>query len=150
MKVTSDWSVLNPMRHSLQSHIAYLEKLIQEVGDRLTESGLAPEEVEDLRLQLFSAQGALEHYRQAYALELCASGSEPPQGAGDAESGGGSSVLGKWNPGGPKTGIAKPDARGRNRATRPTRTAIASRCFPRRARQKASFATERTGRDLAA
>jgi hypothetical protein len=86
------------MRRSLQSHITYLETLIQEVGERLTEPDLAPEEVEDLQLQLFSAQGALEHYRQAYALELSAAGSEPPPVAGDGKPNGGSKSQGKGIP----------------------------------------------------
>ena len=137
------------MRHSLQSHIVYLEKLIQEVGDRLTHPGLAPEEVEDLQLQLFSAQGALEHYREAYALELSASGSEPPHRSGDGKSGGNSPFPEKGTSG---------EARGRRNAlemgirkrrSRGNCIAIVSGVSAPRAKTN-TRTRERVGRDRAA
>jgi hypothetical protein len=103
------------MRNSLQSHIAYLERLIQEVGDRLIQPGLAPEEVEDLQLQLFSAQGALEHYRQAYALELSAAGAEPPHSQDGAKNRDGAHAPGKSDSGRAKAGRAAVGARVRKR-----------------------------------
>jgi len=78
------------MRHSLHSHVLYLESSIQGVRNRLNQPNLSPEELEDLNLQLTLAESALEHYRQAYALELSLSGSEPPnQPAGSGSDGGG-------------------------------------------------------------
>lgn len=75
------------MRHSLQSHIAYLQKLIQNLTARLAEPGLAPEEVEDCELQLALSESALEHYRQAYELELTVSNPDPPAHPSGSESG---------------------------------------------------------------
>jgi len=66
------------MRHSLHDHILYLENTIQSHRDRLTKPGLSRDEVLDLELQLTLAESALEHYRQAYALELSVSRTEPP------------------------------------------------------------------------
>lgn len=66
------------MRHSLRAHILYLENTIRSVQERLNASCLSDEEVDDLKLQLTLAESALEHYRQAYELELSVSGPEPP------------------------------------------------------------------------
>ena len=67
------------MRHSLRAHIVYLENTIQSVREHLTKPGLKVDEVEDLELQLTLAESALDHYRQAYALELSVSRPDPPQ-----------------------------------------------------------------------
>ena len=66
------------MRHSLRAHILYLENTIRSVQERLNATCLSDEEVDDLKLQLALAESALEHYRQAYELELSVSGPEPP------------------------------------------------------------------------
>ena len=70
------------MRHSLQSHIIYLEKTIKSLRDRLTDLHLNQDEVLDLELQLAQAESALAHYREAYALETGVSNPEPPAGSG--------------------------------------------------------------------
>jgi len=66
------------MRQSLRSHILYLENTIQDLRNRLTQPRLTPVQIEDLNLQLSLAESAVEHYRQAYTLELSVSGSQPP------------------------------------------------------------------------
>lgn len=81
------------MRHTLRAHILYLENTIRSVRERLGKPRLEPDEIRDLELQLALAESALEHYRQAYELELSVSGPEPPErpdtkpknGKGDAE-----------------------------------------------------------------
>ena len=70
------------MRHSLQSHIVYLEKTIKSLRNRLTDLLLNHDEVRDLELQLAQAESALAHYREAYALEVGVSNPEPPAGSG--------------------------------------------------------------------
>jgi len=70
------------MRHSLQSHIIYLEKTIKSLRNRLADLHLNQDEVLDLELQLAQAEGALAHYREAYALEIGVSNPEPPAGSG--------------------------------------------------------------------
>lgn len=137
------------MRHSLQSHITYLEKLITEVGDRLTQPGLTVEEVEDLRLQLFSAQGALEHYRQAYALELSAAGSEPQPSSGDGKSSNGARTPGKSNTGRAKAARVIPGTRLRRGGARVKNIAIALGVSTSRAKTHTRQA-ERGRRDRAA
>jgi hypothetical protein len=77
------------MRHSLHSHIIYLENTIQDLKNRLTRVHLCIEEFEDLQLQLATAESALTHYRQAYELELSVAGSEPPSQPDGAKSDGG-------------------------------------------------------------
>lgn len=76
------------MRHSLHSHIIYLEEKIQSLTDRLTEPHLTDDETQGLKAQIFHAIHALEHYRQAYALELSVSTPEPPQGPATNSNGG--------------------------------------------------------------
>lgn len=77
-------AMLNP----LQSHIAFLENMVQNLRDRLTRTGLSVEEIEDIELQLSLSESALDHYRQAYALELKVTNSEPPNHpAGTEQSG---------------------------------------------------------------
>ena len=66
------------MRHSLRAHILYLENTIRSVQERLNAASLSDEEIDDLKLQHALAESALEHYRQAYELELSVSGPEPP------------------------------------------------------------------------
>ena len=78
-------AMLNP----LQSHILFLENAIQSLKNRLTHPGLRVEEIEDIELQLTLSESALDHYRQAYALELNLSGSEPPSPTGTEPGGGG-------------------------------------------------------------
>jgi hypothetical protein len=85
------------MRHTLHSHIIYLENSIQDVKNRLTQPNLTEEEIEDLHLQLTLAESALEHYRQAYTLELSLAGPEPPGQPAGGESNGGSQGPEKSN-----------------------------------------------------
>ena len=66
------------MLSPLQAHIKFLENTIQSLKNRLARPGLSIEEVEDIELQLSLSESALEHYHQAYALELKISGGEPP------------------------------------------------------------------------
>jgi hypothetical protein len=66
------------MRNSLHAHIIFLENTIQSLRNRLTRPGLSIDEVEDIELQLSTSESALDHYRQAYALEAKLSGPEPP------------------------------------------------------------------------
>lgn len=109
------------MRHSLQSHIIYLETSIQDAKSRLAQINLTDEEVEDLHLQLTLAQSALEHYRQAYALELSLSGSEPPSQPADSELNGGSDKAESRKPRKKKDGFATIEAGIRPRAARASR-----------------------------
>jgi hypothetical protein len=113
------------MRHSLHSHIIYLEKTIQDLKNRLTSLRLSPDEVLDLELQLTLAESALKYYREAYTLELSISGSEP---SGDAGSKTGSFDTAK-DPKREKNeeGRAGIEGRDRNRVARPPRTVTASR-----------------------
>ena len=76
------------MRHSLHAHILYLENTIRSVQECLGKPRLTSDEIDDLKLQLTLAESALEHYRQAYELELSVSGPEPPERP-DAKSNGG-------------------------------------------------------------
>jgi len=66
----------------------YLENTIRSIRDRLDKPPLSVDEVEDLELQLTLAESALEHYRQAYELELSVSGPEPPHSSGSASENG--------------------------------------------------------------
>ncbi len=86
------------MRHSLHSHIIYLEKAIQDVRNRLAAPGLNLDEIQDLELQLTLANGALKHYREAYALELSVSVSEPPLNEPGSKSGGAAGNAGTQPP----------------------------------------------------
>jgi hypothetical protein len=52
------------MRHSLRTHIIFLENTIQNLRNRLTRPGLSIEEVEDIELQLSTSESALDHYRR--------------------------------------------------------------------------------------
>lgn len=70
------------MRHSLQSHIVYLENKVQSLKDRLIKRHSTSDEIQDLKAQIFHAELALEHYRQAYALELSISNPRPPDSPG--------------------------------------------------------------------
>jgi len=99
------------MRHSLHSHIIYLENAIQDIRNSLTRAHLGVEEFEDLQLQLATAESALAHYRQAYELELNVAGSEPPSQPGGAKNEGGDD-----KPGSSRTKKDKDGLRGRKRA----------------------------------
>ena len=101
------------MRHSLHSHIIYLENTIQEIRNRLTRAQLDVEEFEDLQLQLATAESALTHYRQAYLLELSVSGPEPPDQPGAKDNGG------AGRPGNLNTEKKKDGLRGRKKPHRP-------------------------------
>lgn len=70
------------MRHSLHSHIIYLENKLQALRDRLTRRNVSPEELRDLEQQISLAELALERYREAYLLELSVSNPEPPDSSG--------------------------------------------------------------------
>src|SRR5579859_5278589 len=76
------------MRYSLHSHIIYLENKIQSFRDRLTRSRLTPGEIQSLKMQIAHAELALEYYREAYALELSISSSDPPNSSGAGSRGG--------------------------------------------------------------
>lgn len=84
------------MRHSLHSHIIYLENKVQSFRDLLTRSHLTADETESLKAQIYQAELALEHYRQAYALELSVSSPEPPDSP-ETKSSGGSGAAEKAN-----------------------------------------------------
>jgi hypothetical protein len=73
------------MLSPLQAHIKFLENTIQSLKNRLARPGLSIEEVEDIELQLSLSESALEHYHQAYALELKISGGEPPDNPAGTE-----------------------------------------------------------------
>jgi hypothetical protein len=66
------------MRHTLHSHIIYLEHMIQSLTDRLTASHLTTDDRESIGSQIYHAQRALEHYRKAYAHELTVFNPEAP------------------------------------------------------------------------
>ena len=70
------------MRHTLHSHIIYLENKIQALRDRLTRRHVSPAELHDLEQQISLAELALERYREAYLLELSISNPEPPDSSG--------------------------------------------------------------------
>lgn len=76
------------MRHSLHSHILYLESKLQSLRDRLTQPRLSPDDVQGLELQVSLAELALARYREAYALEISVSSPEPPVGPGNDSEGG--------------------------------------------------------------
>lgn len=76
------------MRHSLHSHIIYLENRIQSLRDSLTKSRVNREELEELERQISTAELALERYREAYALELSVDEPDSPDSS-DTESNGG-------------------------------------------------------------
>jgi hypothetical protein len=81
---------------------------------------LPPQQVEDLQLQLAQAEGALEHYRQAFALELSAASLEPPPaGAGPTDQ----------NDSSPKSDPGRRGGGAASRARR-VRTAASSRRVP--------------------
>ncbi len=82
------------MRHSLHSHIVYLENWIQTLRDRLTTGRIGADEIREIERQLTNSELALEHYREAYALELSLSTPEMPDGA-TGEAGGGAGGPGK-------------------------------------------------------
>lgn len=76
------------MRHSLHSHIIYLENRIQSLRDSLTKSRVNREELEELERQISTAELALERYREAYALELSVDDPDSPDSS-DTETNGG-------------------------------------------------------------
>jgi hypothetical protein len=76
------------MRNSLQTHIIFLENTVRNVRVRLARPGLTIEEIEDIELQLSTSESALDHYRQAYALEAKVSGPEPPNQPAGSDPGG--------------------------------------------------------------
>lgn len=114
------------MRHTLHSHIIYLENTIQDLKNRLTSPRLTADEILDLQMQLTLAESALTHYREAYALELSVAGSEPSGEPGSETSGSGNPEISKREKkkGGQAAAI---EARARRRAARIRRTVTASR-----------------------
>lgn len=113
------------MRHTLHSHIIYLENTIQDLKNRLTSPRLTADEILDLQMQLTLAESALTHYREAYALELSVSGSDPSGEPGSETSGSGSPEISKREK--KKGGQAAIEARAKRRAARLRRTVTASR-----------------------
>lgn len=67
------------MRHSLHSHILYLEQTIQQHLDRLTAARLGSDERESIQMQLVMAERALARYREAYELELSVAAPDDPE-----------------------------------------------------------------------
>lgn len=57
------------MQQSLGHHITQLEQLIKALDDHLAEPGISEPERVRFIAELRTAQLALLHYRQAYALE---------------------------------------------------------------------------------
>jgi hypothetical protein len=110
------------MQTPLQSHIKFLENTIQNLKNRMTGPGLSVEELEDIELQLSLSESALDHYRQAYELELEISGSEPPNRPAGAEDGGGSQNLDSSNPTKKKGGLVAVRVRIHQRACKPVGT----------------------------
>jgi hypothetical protein len=76
------------MRHSLHSHIIYLENKIQSLKERLTGSHFTDEERQSMESQVYHAEMALKHYREAYLLELSVSNPESPGSPGSKSKGG--------------------------------------------------------------
>jgi hypothetical protein len=85
------------MRHSLQSHIIYLENTIQDARNQLTRPDLSLDELQDLEMQLALAESAVSYYRQAYALELNVAGAEPPNDSASSNKNGGNDRPGNSN-----------------------------------------------------
>ena len=108
------------MRHSLKSHIIYLENTIQDVRSRLARPDLSIDETQDLDLQLTLAESALTHYRQAYELELNVSGSEPPDQPGSKSGGGKTGGAENSTPEKKKEGLAGIEVRGKRAVRRRT------------------------------
>lgn len=81
------------MRHSLHSHIVYLENKIQSLRHRLTDSHLAIEERQSMESQIYHAELALKHYREAYLLEISVSNPESPGSPGGKSEGGNGSLA---------------------------------------------------------
>ena len=104
-----------PMRHSLHSHIVYLENWIQTLRDRLTTGRIGADEIGEIGRQLTNCELALEHYREAYALELSSSGPEMPDGAAGKE-GGDAGGPGKSDAEKKKGGLTAVAARARKKA----------------------------------
>lgn len=77
------------MRHSLHSHITYLQKKIQSLRDRLVGAHLTTDEIQDVKAQIFHAESALEHYRRAYTLEIGVSTPDPSDNSGMSPTGDG-------------------------------------------------------------
>lgn len=103
------------MRHSLHSHIIYLEHQVQSLRDRLTSAHLSAEERQELDLRLSMADLALARYREAYALELGVSGEEPPSRSGNG--GDGSSTPKGLRPKKNDSGLAGAGIRARSRSS---------------------------------
>lgn len=82
------------MRHSLHSHIVYLEETIRQLKGRRTSSRLTVDEVQDIELQLAMAEGALAHYRRAFELEIKVANPESPNEPAGPEGEGGSDAPG--------------------------------------------------------
>lgn len=77
------------MRHSLRTHILFLENTIESLRNGLTCPGLSIEEVEEIKLQLSTSESALEHYRKANALEAELTVPESPNHPSGSEPAGG-------------------------------------------------------------
>lgn len=65
------------MRHTLHSHIIYLENKIQSLRDSLTRHRLSPSEFKELEQQISLAELALARYREAYEIETSLSSPDP-------------------------------------------------------------------------
>ncbi len=118
------------MRHSLHSHIIYLENRIQTLRDRLTTGRVSADEIGEIEQQLTNCEIALEHYREAYALELSLSAPEMPDGAtGEA---GGAGAPGKSDAEKKKGGLTVVAARRRKKTPVGARPGVSAfRCRTR-------------------
>jgi len=105
------------MRHSLHSHIIYLEHRIQGLKNRLTLLRFDSDEREGLEQQLALAQLALGRYREAYALELSVASDEPPSQPG-GKSEGETGDAKNSTPEKKKEGLAAIEVRASNRPAR--------------------------------
>src|SRR6185437_739317 len=104
------------MRHTLHSHIIYLENMIQSLRDRLTGSRFTAEDREGVESQMYHAQLALEHYRKAYAHELSVSNPEGPGSPGTKSEGENGNPTNSKSGNKKKGGLAALAARARRKA----------------------------------
>jgi hypothetical protein len=107
----------------------YLESTIRSIRDRLGKPVLTIDEIQDLELQLTLAESALEHYRQAYALELTVAGPEPPHNS-HPESESGASMPEKRKSERNKDGLTHRARRSKSNPTRAWALRLAAARWP--------------------
>lgn len=109
------------MRHSLHSHISFLQDKIQSLRERLTNSHPSAEEIQEIKAQIFHAESALEHYRRAYALEIGVSSPDPSDSTGMNSACGG---------GAPETSKSQEKKRGRSAIAARAKKKVRMRSLP--------------------